>query len=236
MSSGIFSAVYGSCVTAVGWAAHIAWCRRRLNLARKDPLTGLPTRYDWHSRARRIARDPFPAIVTLVDLDDFKAVNDSFGHAGGDAVLKEAAARLAAWCAPHGIAGRLGGDEFAAVIVAEDADYGSRLQALHDALHQPVPWRGTWLPMRASIGAARLADLQEPSISVALRHADAAMYEAKIHAGWQLARPGEGPPAIHLRPQRASRRGISSSGTLGPHHPDSGKHSTSQADSALQDG
>jgi diguanylate cyclase (GGDEF)-like protein len=120
---------------AAGWPLHAAVLRRRLAKARRDPLTGLAARDLFEARAARIlARRP-GALVVLVDLDGFKMLNDTRGHAAGDAVLVQAARRLAAYVGPGGIAGRLGGDEFAAV-----------LPGIHDAgtlrsLHAALPWQ-----------------------------------------------------------------------------------------------
>jgi diguanylate cyclase (GGDEF)-like protein len=164
---------------AAGWALHSGVLVRRLAAARRDPLTGLHTRAGWTARAERlIRRHPSTAAVLLVDLDDFKALNDTRGHAAGDLVLASAASRLVAWCTRHGIAGRLGGDEFVAAVPALD---GAALTDLHDALHNPVPHHGSVLPLAASIGVCHVADLDLPALTDALAAADAAMYAAKGH-------------------------------------------------------
>ncbi|WP_344625931.1 GGDEF domain-containing protein, partial [Kitasatospora arboriphila] len=101
-------------VPLLGWTTHGTWLARRLATARRDPLTGLLTRDGFTARAERLIRShPDRATVLLVDLDDFKTVNDTHGHAAGDAVLTATAHRLTAWCGPSGLAARLGGDEFA---------------------------------------------------------------------------------------------------------------------------
>ncbi|MEV5998594.1 GGDEF domain-containing protein [Streptomyces griseomycini] len=160
----------------LGWAVHGSVLTHRLASARRDPLTGLHTRAGWTVRAEHCIRRHRDAAVLLVDLDHFKALNDTHGHAAGDAALVETADRLRAWCGRNGTAGRLGGDEFVAVVrdlAAVDLD------ALTAALHRPLPHDGTLLPLAASVGACRVAELPVPTLTDALAAADAAMYAAK---------------------------------------------------------
>ena len=165
---------------ALGWAVHGGLLTRRLDAARRDPLTGLHTRAGWTARAERLLTRAPHAMVLLIDLDDFKTVNDTHGHAAGDAVLTATGRRLASWCGPLRIAARLGGDEFAALITDPAATPG--LPALHTALHTPVLYAGKLLPAAASIGICHTADLPIPALTDALSAADAAMYQAKGHA------------------------------------------------------
>ncbi|MFJ9702576.1 GGDEF domain-containing protein [Streptomyces fradiae] len=161
---------------ALGWAIHGGVLARRLARARRDPLTGLHTRAGWTTRAERILTTSPTALVLLVDLDDFKAINDTHGHAAGDAVLTATADRLSAWCGRAGVPARLGGDEFAAITTrALDVD------ALTAALNQPVHHAGTLIPVGASVGVCHRTDLPLPSLTDALSAADAAMYRAKGH-------------------------------------------------------
>ncbi|MCX4682585.1 GGDEF domain-containing protein [Streptomyces sp. NBC_01433] len=162
---------------AAGWALHVHRLHRRLDRSRHDPLTGLWTRDGWTRRAERTIRRPRAAVL-LADLDGFKAVNDVHGHAAGDAVLAAAGERLTVWCGAHGTAGRLGGDEFVAV-VEDDGRLDDRLADLAELLRQPVEHQGVTLRVGASIGAARLATLPEPTLTAALKAADQAMYRAK---------------------------------------------------------
>lgn len=163
---------------AGGWALHAYRLRRRLHRIRRDPLTGLLTREGWSRKAGRIIRRHRSAAVLLVDLDGFKAVNDRHGHDAGDAVLAAAGERLAAWCDGHGVAGRLGGDEFVAALT-DDARLADRLADLADLLRQPVDHDCVKLRVGASIGSARLAELDTPTLSAALKTADTAMYRVK---------------------------------------------------------
>ncbi|MGW0599625.1 GGDEF domain-containing protein [Streptomyces sp. NPDC002776] len=165
-----------SIVPLLGWALHSGLLTRRLASARRDPLTGMHTRAGWTARAERLMHHHADAAVLLVDLDDFKTLNDTHGHAAGDAALVATADRLRTWCGRNGTAGRLGGDEFVAVVqhlTAADID------ALTDALHQPLAYNSAHLPLAASVGVCRVADLPVPLLTDALTAADAAMYAAK---------------------------------------------------------
>jgi diguanylate cyclase (GGDEF)-like protein len=154
-------------------------------LATHDPLTGLPNRTLILDRAEqmlaRAARNQKPIAALFVDLDNFKSINDTLGHAVGDELLRAVAARLAGVVRDVDALGRLGGDEF--VVIAEDLsfDTGPELVAerLLDALsHQFTigPTGETRLTVRASIG---IAVGGRTSAEELLRDADIAMYEAK---------------------------------------------------------
>ncbi len=163
---------------ALGWVLHSGLLSRRLATARRDPLTGLHTRAGWTTRAERLIAKHPGALVLLVDLDDFKAINDTHGHAAGDAVLTATARRLTDWCGRHGIAARLGGDEFAAIVT----NLGPvNLFDLWSALDQPVTHNGHVLPVSASVGCCLRDQLSVPTLTDALSAADAAMYAAKGH-------------------------------------------------------
>ncbi|MFB7862241.1 GGDEF domain-containing protein [Streptomyces sp. NPDC056069] len=164
---------------ALGWALHGSMLLRRLGAARRDPLTGLHTRAGFTARAEHFMTRNANALVILVDLDDFKSVNDTHGHAAGDAVLTTTASRLTAWCGRHGIAARLGGDEFAAIVT--DPAHTAGLPALRAAFDRPVPYRGHTLRVSASVGHCHRAHLPVPILTDALSAADAAMYAAKGH-------------------------------------------------------
>ncbi|UFQ20177.1 MULTISPECIES: GGDEF domain-containing protein [Streptomyces] len=164
---------------ALGWLLHSGLLWHRLATARRDPLTGLHTRAGWTARAERlIAKNP-NALVLLVDLDDFKAINDTHGHAAGDAVLTATAQRLSDWCGRHGIAARLGGDEFAAIVTRPDGT--PDLFDLWSALDTPVEHHGHVLPVSASVGCCHSGFLPLPTLTDALSAADEAMYADKGH-------------------------------------------------------
>ncbi|MFD7577755.1 GGDEF domain-containing protein [Kitasatospora sp. NPDC059817] len=168
--------IFAAGAPLIGWTTHGAWLNRRLATARRDPLTGLHTRDGFTTRAHRLTqRHPDRASVLLIDLDDFKATNDTYGHAAGDVVLTATAARLSAWCGRPGIAARLGGDEFAAVVL----DAPERLPDLRAALNQPVPYAGLTLPASASVGICPVAELPVVSLTDALACTDRDMYAHK---------------------------------------------------------
>jgi diguanylate cyclase (GGDEF)-like protein len=111
MSELMFAAAAGLPLAA-GWSVHALRLTRRIESARRDPLTGLWTREAFEQRAGRLlARHPH-VVVVLVDLDGFKAVNDRHGHDAGDALLVEVARRLAGCVRGSDLVARLGGDEF----------------------------------------------------------------------------------------------------------------------------
>ncbi|MCK8680221.1 GGDEF domain-containing protein [Streptomyces lichenis] len=168
--------VIASVLPALGWAIHGSVLARRLARARRDPLTGLHTRAGWTTRAERLLVSAPTAAVLLIDLDDFKAINDTHGHAAGDAVLVATAARLTAWCGRTGVPARLGGDEFAAVTARS-----SGVDTLMATLNQPVLHAGTLIDVSTSVGCCHRTDLPLPALTDALSAADKAMYQAKGH-------------------------------------------------------
>ncbi|MEU6193851.1 GGDEF domain-containing protein [Streptomyces sp. NPDC047061] len=171
--------VIAAALPAIGWAVHGGFLVRRLATARRDPLTGLHTRAGWTTRAEHLLNHNPSALVLLIDLDDFKAINDTHGHAAGDTVLSVTARRLNDWCGRHGIAARLGGDEFAAIVTDPGRTPGIR--ALRVALDRAVDHNGHGLPVSASVGICHRSRLPLPTLTDALSAADSAMYAAKGH-------------------------------------------------------
>jgi diguanylate cyclase (GGDEF)-like protein/PAS domain S-box-containing protein len=156
-----------------------------------DALTGLPNRALFDDRLaqalRRRRRDEGGAAVVLVDLDDFKAINDSLGHAAGDELLVECARRFDGVIRGSDTAARLGGDEFAVLLEDADAE-GAALDVarrLRDALAAPVELEGRTVHVEASIGIATAAAATAESADV-VRNADIAMYAAKDQGGGEL--------------------------------------------------
>lgn len=152
--------------------------------ARHDALTGLPNRtllLDCLARVGEAAeRDGYTAALLFLDLDNFKTINDSLGHAVGDELLVAVAERLRACLRPGDLVARLGGDEFA-LVVGGNADTviaQSVAEHLIDVLREPIQLRSAEVVIAASIGIA----LTEPGATepgTLLRNADAAMYAAK---------------------------------------------------------
>ncbi len=155
--------------------------RDKEHQALHDPLTGLPNRSLFASRVDELLGAPDDArlAVMLVDLDGFKEVNDTLGHAVGDVVLRATAARLQGEVASRGTVAHLGGDEFA-VIVAAGGPEDARRAALgvKAAIEQPIEEEGLLFEVRASIGVA-LSPQHGDGAATLLRLADVAMYSAK---------------------------------------------------------
>ena len=149
-------------------------------LAYTDPLTGLANRALFAEKvteAQRRVRGGGRLAVLLLDLDGFKAVNDSLGHAAGDRLLRQLAERLRAAVAPSDMVARLGGDEFAVLVEAAGPGAGLRTARLVlEALAAPVPFEGRVVRVTASIGVVEQAG---QGIEDVLRDADVAMYAAK---------------------------------------------------------
>ena len=149
-------------------------------LARHDPLTGLPNRYELLDR---LARRSGPVGLLFVDLDRFKQVNDTAGHAFGDDVLVEAAQRLRDQMRPEDVAHRLGGDEFVVVAadLVDEADAEALAGRLVAALNEPFRSAGVEWYLGASVGIALAGapGADSPDPEHLLRRADMAMFEAK---------------------------------------------------------
>ncbi|TXK65750.1 putative bifunctional diguanylate cyclase/phosphodiesterase [Alkalisalibacterium limincola] len=156
---------------------------RILHQASHDGLTGLPNRV---SAARRLdeeiarAREGRGACsVLMIDLDRFKEINDTLGHAFGDALLLEVARRLRAGVRSGDMVARLGGDEFLAILPGSGLEAARELAVrVSAAIKAPMELSGTQVAIESSIGLAAFpdhADAAEPL----LRRADMAMYQAK---------------------------------------------------------
>ncbi len=153
-------------------------------LANIDPLTGIGNRQAMRTHLEieneRNWRSGRPCCIALVDLDYFKRVNDTYGHAAGDMVLQVVATVLADCVRPYDRAFRYGGEEF--VLCLPDTDTATA-EAVVDRVRQKIadtvasPSEGQVIRVTASFGVAPLT--QEGGIDLALGHADAAMYEAK---------------------------------------------------------
>ena len=157
----------------------------RLHQATHDPLTGLPNRRLFDQQLSALMQGGSrkkPVTVMIVDLDRFKAVNDTLGHEIGDRVLKVVAKRLQEAVPVSGMVARLGGDEFAVVLA--DSPPRDRLESvglqLHAAFTGSLHSEGMPLSIWGSVGVAQ--QLDERSVSQLMRRADLAMYLAK-HAG-----------------------------------------------------
>jgi diguanylate cyclase (GGDEF)-like protein len=153
-----------------------------------DSLTDLPNRTLFHDRVGQALasarRDHIPVAVMIMDLDRFKEVNDTLGHASGDELLKQVGVRLRAALRESDTVARLGGDEFGVLLpkVLDSAAAVTVARKLRKALEEPFTIHGLTLRMEASIGIA-LYPHHGDDVHSLLQRADVAMYVAKEHPG-----------------------------------------------------
>jgi len=197
-----------------------AYERQIEHLAYHDPLTGLPNRRWLESAGDRLlglaGREQGEAAVLFIDLDDFKDVNDTLGHAAGDELLLEVAARFRAVSRTENVLVRLGGDEFA--VLLSECDGASARAAgarLLEALGAPFQPAGAEVYVGASVGIA-LCPRHGTSMEDLLRRADVAMYAAKRSRGGIEIYDPETDPYTHerLRLQSALYRALQESDQL----------------------
>lgn len=176
--------------------------------AQQDPLTGALNRagfqlHGGHAWAEA-ARLGTPLVVYFVDMDGFKQINDTLGHAAGDGMLQAAAGRVQACVRPDDLLARLGGDEFALIArnIADGAGARCLADKLIDAVNDAPGHAGTPAEVSCSVGYC-IADPVRLTLSQALRRADEALYAAK--------RAGKG-RAVQWQPNLAGVEGA----TLSP--------------------
>ena len=153
--------------------------------AARDGLTGLLNRRALDSylpeAIERSAGSATPLCVLMIDIDNFKPLNDSLGHAAGDEMLKSLAQIIRSTLSHTDVAFRNGGDEFVIVLEGSTSQVGAkmaeRLASLGDKLGSTFKVPN---PPRLSIGIANLSDVREPHAPTLLRAADAALYKVKV--------------------------------------------------------
>ncbi|SCE79424.1 diguanylate cyclase/phosphodiesterase [Micromonospora coriariae] len=192
-------AAFGDALAA---ALHDAATHRELRLvtarssyeAVHDPLTGLANRAAMLGKGdqalRQLAHD-HPVALLLLDINQFKEVNDTLGHAAGDQLLRLTANRLSALARPGDLLGRLGGDEFALLLTSVPV-LGDRAAPMAHALRQareiaerlaaPTEVAGVRMSIEVSVGVV-VADAGTADLTELLRRADIAMYQAKEGGG-----------------------------------------------------
>jgi diguanylate cyclase (GGDEF)-like protein len=183
---------------------HTRYTTEEARKAATDELTGLPNRkalyahvqaqartYGQFRRRRRGRPDERRMALLLLDIDQFRRVNEALGHGVGDRLLVAVAARLREAIGGDGLVTRLGGDEFAVLAprLADSDAVGVLANRVADALADPVVLDGLPLDVTAAIGAAIYPDHGTDVITL-LRRAEVAMYDAKDHsATWALYTP-----------------------------------------------
>jgi diguanylate cyclase (GGDEF)-like protein/PAS domain S-box-containing protein len=160
-----------------------------------DALTGVANRALFSDRVQqglaRSARHGTYVAIALLDIDDFKAINDGFGHPAGDSLLVEVATRLTESVRPLDTVARMGGDEFAMLFEdVNDESLASIAQRIMDVLCRPFDVEGKIVSVHSSIGIAHTRSGEENPEDL-LRKADMAMYRAKKEGGNRYNVSGE---------------------------------------------
>lgn len=168
-----------------------------LHAASHDPLTGLPNRTLLHDRLGQAIshgrRHHSQFAVVVFDLDRFKAINDSMGHAAGDEALRQVAVRISSMLRQSDTLARVGGDEFIALLpnAGSRAEVHAVLAKVQQAIGQTLRLGSIDVHMASSIGVAFFPQDAADPLTL-LRHADAAMYHAKRHGRNDLQFYAEG--------------------------------------------
>jgi diguanylate cyclase (GGDEF)-like protein len=190
---GIYTAVLlrGVYVEAAGFRERVLSQIGAEREARTDPLTGLPNRLAFADALEmefaRVRRRGGGFLLLCVDLDDFKLINDSYGHPAGDELLVQAARRMRASLRVTDHVARLGGDEFAIVATDVSGEDGAcvlaaRIRACFD---EPFTLEGRIVHAGASVGGA-LAPRDGEDARTLFKSADVALYRAKESGDWRL--------------------------------------------------
>ncbi len=162
--------------------------KRLRQLAFQDALTGLPNRPHFEERLghllNHVGRAPSAMAVLFVDIDGFKAVNESFGHAAGDEVLREVGRRLSTLTRPQDTAARIGGDEFLLLVAApgsHEAVATAAQRTLHTLISPYTLPNGSEVRLSCSIGIAVFPE--HGPVSRLIGNADSAMFAVKRTGG-----------------------------------------------------
>lgn len=161
---------------------HDALTRMR-TMATHDTLTGLPNRHSFYERLRQTLklaeRSSSSLAVVFIDLDGFKPINDSLGHAAGDEVLKSVARRLKQSVRSHDVVARIGGDEFVIILsIIDAAGILPIVRKFINIIATPYTVGGKTITLTSSVGVATYPDSGR-TVDELVACADAAMYRSK---------------------------------------------------------
>lgn len=186
-----------------GQFANLAQKQEALDrLASHDTLTGLPNRrlfFDrLHQALARAKRNQTHLALLYIDLDNFKDINDSLGHAAGDAVLCAVGQRLSQLVREADTVARLGGDEFIVLLDGAEDERATELvlQRVREALSRPVRYQRTELQCDGSVGMSRYPD-DATEVGDLIAAADHAMYAAKAAGRQRIRISGQAPDSDH---------------------------------------
>ncbi|HEY2672238.1 MAG TPA: GGDEF domain-containing protein [Rugosimonospora sp.] len=201
LTAGMLGYTAGTLVTRQTLLRQVATFRA---LAEHDPLTGLPNRRALLAEAHTRLATRTPTVLALLDLDDFKTVNDTWGHPVGDELLTVVATRLRTAAAPGGYVARLAGDEFVMLLPDRGADPAAAVTAILSVIAEPVHLDAATLRPHASAGVATTAHTGSswPHLIAA---ADRALYQAKAR-GTHVAVHDHGSAAGDHEPSPRPRR------------------------------
>ena len=154
--------------------------QRMHNMATYDALTRFYTRQAFFLQAQKRYHDVSSYTVAFIDIDDFKSINDTYGHAYGDKVLVDFGKQFTETLEGDYLVGRLGGEEFALVIETDASSMQKQMEALRRVIaHSKVPYHTTPFGYTISIGIFENQTPESLTIDDALSRADQALYRAK---------------------------------------------------------